>query len=79
MAASLLKLQKNIFWYNYVACLEVAMWLVFALYGLIVFMVYWTEAYSEAFQTSKMELFAKIVNEWKLLVVFKKNIILDVW
>ena len=28
-------------------------------------MIYWTEAYSEPFQTSKMELLEKIINDWK--------------
>ena len=32
--------------YTYVACLKVAIWSVFAVNGLIVFMVYWTIAYS---------------------------------
>ena len=35
--------------YTYVACFKVAMWFVFALYGLIVFMVYWATMYSEPF------------------------------
>ena len=33
----------------------VAMWFVFVLYDLIVFIVYWTTKYSEPCQTSKME------------------------
>ena len=41
--------------YTYVACFKVALWFVFALCGLIVFMVYWATTYSEPFQTSKME------------------------
>ena len=32
-------------------------------------MIYWAEAYSETWQTSKMELFAKIVNDWKGLIL----------
>ena len=47
--------------YTYVACLKVAFWFVFVSCGLIVFIVYWPIAYSEPFQTSKMELFVKIV------------------
>ena len=47
--------------YTYVACLIVVMWFIFAVYGLIVFMVYWTVAYSEPCQTSKKEFFVKIV------------------
>ena len=37
------------------------------------------EVYSEPSQTSKMELFAKRVNDWKLLTFFVKNSVLDVW
>ena len=37
------------------------------------------ETYSEHWQTSKMECFAKIVNSWKLLTFFVKHAILDVW
>ena len=37
-----------------------------------------SEAYSERSQTSKMELFWKIVNGWKPLTVFAKSFILDV-
>ena len=65
--------------YTYVACFKVAMRSIFAIYDLFIFMVYWPEAYSEPCQTSKIELFAKIVNEWKLLTIFKKSSILDVW
>ena len=36
-------------------------------------------AFSEPGQTSKMELFVKIVNDVKLLTIFKKSSILDVW
>ena len=35
--------------------------------------------YSELSQKSKMELFAKIVNGWKLLTNFAKSSILDTW
>ena len=41
--------------------LKFAMWFVFALHNLIVFMVYWAVTYSEPFQTSKVEFFVKIV------------------
>ena len=37
------------------------------------------QAYSERCQTSKMETFVKIVNGIKLLIVFAKKSILDVW
>ena len=59
--------------YTYVACLTVAIWFVFALYGLIAFMVNWTEAYSKPCQTSKMELLAEIVKGGKLLTIFEKK------
>ena len=36
------------------------------------------EAYSESDRTTKMELLAEILNEWKLLTNFEKNSILDV-
>ena len=45
--------------YTYLAYLKVSMWFVSALDDLIVFMVYWTEAYPEPCQTSKMDLFRK--------------------
>ena len=45
--------------YTYVPCLKVAMLCVFALCGLIVFMVHWAIAYSKPCQTSKMELLRK--------------------
>ena len=37
-----------------------------------------SEAYPEQSQTSKMELFVKIVKSWNLLTIFKKSSILDV-
>ena len=45
--------------YTYVPCLKVAMFCVFALCGLIVFMVQWAIAYSELCQTSKMDILRK--------------------
>ena len=36
-------------------------------------------SYSEPSRTSKMELFAEIVNGWNVLTIFAKNFILDVW
>ena len=46
--------------YSYVAYLKVIMRLIFAFaYGLLVYMIYWTVAYSESCQTSKMELFCE--------------------
>ena len=35
--------------------------------------------WSETWQTSKMERFAKIVNRWKPSTLFEKSCILDVW
>ena len=40
---------------------------------------YSTEAYPEPSQTSKMELFAKIVNGFYPLTIFGKSFILDIW
>ena len=37
------------------------------------------EAWSKPFKISKKEIFAKIVSSWKLLNVFTKTSILDVW
>ena len=42
--------------------------------------VYYTEVYSEPYQTSKMMYFAKVVDGWKpLSMSFAKHSILDVW
>ena len=38
-----------------------------------------SEAYSERCQTSKMEVFTKIVSSFLLLTIFTKSSILDVW
>ena len=54
------------------------MWFAVALYGLILLMVYWKEAYSEPVKHYG-ELFAKIVDKWKLLTIFKENCMLGVW
>ena len=40
--------------------------------------LYVTETYSEPCQTSKMECFEKIVNDFQLLIIFEKCLILDV-
>lgn len=37
------------------------------------------EAYSESSQASKMQRFANIINEWKLLTVSAERSILDIW
>ena len=47
--------------YFYLACLKVFLWFVFAIYGLLAFMVNGQEAYSHSCETSKMERFAKLV------------------
>ena len=47
--------------YTYVPCLKVTMLCVFAFCYLIVLKFFWAITYSEPCQTSKMELFAKIV------------------
>ena len=39
----------------------------------------WTEACSKPSRSSKIELFAKTVNSFKLLVIVAKSSILDVW
>ena len=56
----------------YVPCLKVSMLCVFALCGLIVFMVHWAIAYSEPCQTSKMEIFAKIVTSKELTSLLRR-------
>ena len=38
-----------------------------------------SEADLEPSQTSKMEILAHIVKSWKLLTIFAKNSILDIW
>ena len=38
-----------------------------------------SEAYSEPCQTSKMEVFAKIVNSFSFFTIFAKFSILDIW
>ena len=37
-----------------------------------------SEAYLEPYEISEIELFAKMVNDWKLLITFAKSSILDV-
>ena len=48
--------------YTYLVCLKVVLWFALAIYDLFAFMVYWVEAYSDSCQTSKMELFATLIN-----------------
>ena len=48
-------------------------------YGFISISCGLPEAYTEPFQKSKTELFAKIANGWKLLTIFTKGSILDDW
>ena len=45
---------------------------VFALCDLIVFMVYWAIAYSEPCETSKMELFVKLVTSKEVTFLFRR-------
>ena len=59
--------------YTYLVCIKVFIWLVYAIYGLFVFMVYYTEAYSESYEISKIGLYAKLANNWKLLIFFAKT------
>ena len=37
------------------------------------------EAYSEVFQTSKVDRFPKIVNGFKKIIIFKRNSILEIF
>ena len=37
------------------------------------------EVYSEPYQASKMELFARIVTSFQPLIIFEKSSILDIW
>ena len=37
-----------------------------------------TEAYLELSQTSRMEFFAKMINDWKPLTILSKSYILDI-
>ena len=59
------------FYVNLCSLPQIVMWFVF--YDLLVFIVYWTEVYSELCHTSKMDLFAKIVNDWTSLAIFTKS------
>ena len=56
------KVLSRVIKYTYLDCLKVVSWFVFAIYGLLVLMVYWAEAYSDSCQTCKMEHFEKLVN-----------------
>ena len=46
---------------------------------LIYYITYYTDAYSELSQTSKMVFFAKMVNDCKPLTIFALSFILDGW
>ena len=59
--------------YNYLAFLKVFLWFVFVIHGFFIFMINRKEAYSEPYKTSEVELFAKLVSNWKLLIFFIKN------
>ena len=43
------------------------------------FLIHLAETYAKPCQTSKMERFAKIVNDWKYFTIFERRPILDVW
>ena len=58
--------------YTYVPCFKVALLCLFALCGLIVFMVYQPIAYSEPCQTYKMELLAKMVTSKELTSLIRR-------
>ena len=58
--------------YTYVPCLKFAMLCVFAFCGLIVFMAQWAIAYSDFCQTSKMELFVKIVTSKEVTFLLRR-------
>ena len=51
----------------------------FEILNCIDIVVFISDAYSEPYQTSKMEFFAKIVNDLKSLAIFAKIFILDIW
>ena len=38
-----------------------------------------SQVYNETIQTSKIELFVKLLNGWKPLIIFAKRFILDIW
>ena len=58
--------------YTNAACFKVTMWFVFALCGLMVFMVYQATAYSETFQTFKMEFFKKIITSNEITSLLRR-------
>ena len=61
------------------SCFKGFPWGLSVLYIFVYFHGFWTDAYSEPCQTFKMELFTKVINEWKLLTILEKKIMLDVW
>ena len=58
--------------YTYVPCLKAAMLCVFAFSSLTVFMVHCAITYSEPYQTSKMELFVKIVTFKEVASLYRR-------
>ena len=48
------------------------MWFVFALRSLFIFIVYWAVAFSEPFQTSKMELFVKALTSREVTSLLRR-------
>ena len=63
----------------YLACLKVLLWFVFVIYGFFILVVHWKKAYSEPCVPSEVDSFAKLVNDWKQLIFFSENLILDIW
>ena len=57
----------------YLACLKVFPCFDFAVYVLFIFMVNWKEVHSEPCKTSDVEVFAKLVNNWKPSIFFTKK------
>ena len=64
--------------YTYLAWLKVLLCLIFAIYGLFMFMVNFKEVYSKSFKTSDVDFFAKLVINWIPLIFFTKNSVLDI-
>ena len=58
---------------TYLTCLKVLLCFDFAVYGLFIFMVNWKEVHSQPCKTSDVEVFAKLVNNWKPLIFFTKT------
>ena len=64
--------------YTYLSWLKVLLCLIFAIYGLFMFVVNCKEVYSKRFKTSNVEFFAKLVINRIPLIFFTKNSVLDI-